>query len=61
MGVQCAVVSKEIVTPHVVDQLFSGQSNASVAHQIKQQLIFLWRKVDLLLIDIYQSTGKVDF
>ena len=60
MGIQCTVIAKKVVTPDVVDELFAGEGDAPVAHQVEQKLILPRGKIDLFAIDIDKSSGKID-
>ena len=40
MGIDCAVATFKIITPHIVKELFSGKCQLAVYHQIVKQVIF---------------------
>ena len=45
VGIQRAVVSVKVVAPYLANKLFAGEGNVGVSDHIKQQVVFLWRKL----------------
>ena len=60
MGVQGTVIPEKVVTPDLANQFLTRQCDAPVANQIEQQLVFLGRQVNWLVVNGHNPAGKID-
>ena len=60
VGIYCAVVAKEIISPDFVDEFFAGKGNSAVFYKEEEKIIFAGGHFNMFSVNDNKASGKIN-